>query len=34
MEELTVFCSFVISATTFAAILMGWGGATTLEGVV
>lgn len=25
---------FIISATTFAAILMGWGGATTLEGVV
>jgi len=25
---------FVISATTFGAVLMGWGGATTLEGVV
>lgn len=25
---------FIISATTFAAIMMGWGGATTLTGVV
>jgi len=27
------FMGFVISAVTFAAILMGWGGATTLTGV-
>jgi hypothetical protein len=26
--------SFIISATTFAAIMMGWGGATSLTGVV
>lgn len=24
---------FIISATTFAAIMMGWGGSTTLDGV-
>ena len=27
------FASFVISALTYAAIMMGWGGSTTLTGV-